>query len=97
MIIADIIIMFNPVTIIIGNLLLFIITIAEHRYSVNQLFMIQNNSKALDSLKGWRGIFKKFRAGIINLFSPEEVEVTFKSDGNRVSYTYTKVEHKRVA
>ena len=59
--------------------------------------MIQNNSQVNGNLRGWRGVFKRFRAGIVSLFSPEEVEVTFKSVGNKVSYTYTKVEHKRVA
>ncbi len=58
--------------------------------------MIQNDSQT-DSLKGIRGFFRRFRTGIINLFSPEEVEVTFKTDGNKVRYTYTKVENKRVA
>jgi len=33
----------------------------------------------------------------IALFQPEEVEVTFKVEGKKISYTYTKVEHKQVA
>jgi hypothetical protein len=41
--------------------------------------------------------FKWIRKKISDLFEPEEVEVTFKQEGNKVSYTYTKVEHKQVA
>jgi hypothetical protein len=32
-----------------------------------------------------------------DLFRPEEVEVTFKKEGDRVTYTYTRVQDKRVA
>jgi len=41
--------------------------------------------------------FKKLGSRIISLFEPEEVEVTFKVEGKKTSYTYTKVEHKQVA
>jgi hypothetical protein len=34
---------------------------------------------------------------LFGLFEPEEVEVTFNKDGNRITYTYTKVAPKRVA
>ena len=41
--------------------------------------------------------FRKLGNRISSLFEPEEVEVTFKVEGKKVSYTYTKVEHKQVA
>ena len=41
--------------------------------------------------------FKKLSSKIAELFEPEEVEVTFKEEGNKTSYTYTKVPHKQVA
>ena len=41
--------------------------------------------------------FKKLGSKIISLFEPEEVEVTFKVEGKKVSYTYTKVSQKQVA
>ena len=34
---------------------------------------------------------------IRNLFKPEEVEVTFTDEGHTISYTYTKIEEKKVA
>ena len=34
---------------------------------------------------------------ISDLFKPEEVEVTFKVEGNTTRYTYTKVPEKQVA
>ncbi len=44
--------------------------------------------------KKWFGkIARKFRS----LFEAEEVEVTFKVEGSKVRYTYTKVEEKKVA
>jgi hypothetical protein len=43
-------------------------------------------------------IFARFFKGLVNrishLFEPEEVEVTFRRDGNKITYTYTKVSHK---
>ena len=41
--------------------------------------------------------FKTLGSKIRGLFQPEEVEVTFKVEGNKTSYTYTKVAHKQVA
>jgi hypothetical protein len=41
--------------------------------------------------------FKKIGSKIAGLFEPEEVEVTFKTEGKKVSYTYTKVNQKQVA
>ncbi len=43
------------------------------------------------------GILKKIKESITNLFKPEEVEVTFKTKGNQVTYTYTKIEARHVA
>ncbi len=48
-------------------------------------------------LDGLSLFLKKLGHRIISLFEPEEVEVTFKVEGKKVSYTYTKVEHKQVA
>ena len=42
-------------------------------------------------------VFKVLKQKISGLFEPEEVEVTFRHDGNRLTYTYTKVSHKQVA
>jgi len=46
-------------------------------------------------------LLRRFFGNIINrlkrLFEPEEVEVTFKMDGKNITYTYIKVEHKKVA
>jgi hypothetical protein len=41
--------------------------------------------------------FKKLADRISELFEPEEVEVEFKVEGDKVSYTYTKVPHKQAA
>ena len=41
--------------------------------------------------------FKKLGSKISDLFEPEEVEVTFKMEGKKRTYTYTKVTHKQVA
>ena len=38
--------------------------------------------------------FKDLKDKISHLFEPEEVEVTFRRDGNKITYTYTKVAHK---
>lgn len=40
---------------------------------------------------------KKVRNSVVSLFQPEEVEVTFKVEGKRMKYTYTKVQDKQVA
>jgi hypothetical protein len=34
---------------------------------------------------------------LIQLFEPEEVEVTFIEEGTQIKYTYTKVQHKGAA
>jgi hypothetical protein len=34
---------------------------------------------------------------IKNLFEPEEVEVTFKTDGDKTKYTYTVIDHHQHA
>lgn len=41
--------------------------------------------------------FKGLGHKIVGLFEPEEVEVTFKVEGNKTTYTYTKVSQKQVA
>ncbi len=43
------------------------------------------------------GLLKKISNKVATLFQPEEVEVTFKEEGNTKSYTYIKVPHKQVA
>ncbi|MFI5195593.1 MAG: hypothetical protein ACHQD8_00750 [Chitinophagales bacterium] len=45
----------------------------------------------------FKKIGSKITSKITSLFEPEEVEVTFKVEGEKVSYTYTKVSHKQVA
>ena len=40
---------------------------------------------------------KRFKKYLNDIFRPEVVEVTFKMDGDNVTYTYTKVEEKQVA
>lgn len=45
----------------------------------------------------FHSFFRMIRTKIGALFTPEEVEVTFKREGNKVTYTYTKVDHKQVA
>jgi hypothetical protein len=42
-------------------------------------------------------LFRKFTKRVVALFEPEEVEVTFKKEGNNITYTYTKVTDKQVA
>jgi hypothetical protein len=44
-----------------------------------------------------RTLFRKIGDKLAQLFEAEEVEVTFKVEGKRIGYTYTKVEHKQVA
>lgn len=43
------------------------------------------------------GVINKIKEQIASLFRPEEVEVTFRMEGNRWTYTYIKVEEKSVA
>ncbi len=40
-------------------------------------------------------LFKTLRSRIASLFEPEEVEVTFKVEGNKMSYTYTKISEEQ--
>lgn len=43
------------------------------------------------------GIVNKVRALIRDIFSLEEVEVTFTKVGDSTRYTYTKISHRQVA
>jgi hypothetical protein len=47
--------------------------------------------------KGTPAFLRKLGDKVVSLFQPEEVEVTFKEEGNTKSYTYIKVPHKQVA
>jgi hypothetical protein len=40
---------------------------------------------------------KRCKKYLNDLFKPETVEVTFKMDGDSMTYTYTKVKEKKVA
>ena len=42
-------------------------------------------------------LFQKLSGMVVGLFEPEEVMVTFKEEGDKTSYTYTKVHQKQVA
>jgi len=42
-------------------------------------------------------IFQRLGGMVVGLFEPEEVEVTFKEEGDKSSYTYTKVHQKHAA
>ncbi len=43
-------------------------------------------------------LLKKVKEKIVSLFEPEEVEINFTVDGEKIRYTYTKVHHhKQVA
>jgi len=59
--------------------------------------MGQVKSQELGMHQSNTGILKRIKEGITNLFKPEEVEVTFKTKGNQVTYTYTKIEVRHVA
>jgi len=59
--------------------------------------MMGTDDKMPVAEKGILIFFKRLKNKIAGLFEPEEVEVTFKVEGKQVKYTYTKVEHKRVA
>ena len=54
-------------------------------------------TRSQGKLNGIVIFFKKLGSKITGLFEPEEVEVTFKVEGKKVSYTYIKVPHKQVA
>jgi hypothetical protein len=58
---------------------------------------METQTKYQGKLNGLALFFKKMGNKITSLFEPEEVEVTFKVEGKKVSYTYTKVPHKQVA
>lgn len=48
--------------------------------------------------QSWFSAFaSRIARSVHNLFRPEEVEVTFKKEGGRITYTYTRVQDKRVA
>jgi len=47
--------------------------------------------------KGLVPFLKLMAEKINNMFRPEEVEVTFKTDGKNATYTYIKVDEKQVA
>ena len=51
--------------------------------------------------QGKQNVLKRFiktlKGRISDVFKPQEVEVTFKKEGKKVRYTYTKVSEKRVA
>ena len=53
--------------------------------------------KLKQTKKDTPGFLKKLGTKLASLFEPEEVEVTFKEEGNTNSYTYIKVSHKQVA
>ena len=44
-----------------------------------------------------RTLLRQIGDKLARLFEAEEVEVTFRVEGKRIGYTYTKVEHKQVA
>ena len=44
---------------------------------------------------GKPGLLRRLWARIAGLFEPEEVEVTFTQQGDKISYTYTKVQHHK--
>ena len=59
---------------------------------------MKNKSKSsMGSRKPVVLFFKRLLRSMSEMFQPEEVEVTFKGEGNHTTYTYTKVEHKQVA
>lgn len=63
---------------------------------VNYLFM-KNMLSAMGKPNTVSRIFKTIRTRISGIFAPQEVEVTFKTDGKKVRYTYTKVSEQKVA
>lgn len=57
---------------------------------------VQLSDKALSNALST--MLNSFRKKIHDIFEPEEVEVNLEEDhGKVVSYTYTKVQHKKVA
>ncbi len=53
-----------------------------------------NRTKKPSFFKLW---FVKVAQKFRRLFEAEEVEVTFKVEGSKIRYTYTKVDEKKVA
>ena len=45
----------------------------------------------------WQKIVKELVSRIKSAFEPEEVEVTFRQEGNRMTYSYTKISRKKAA
>ena len=58
---------------------------------------LSNEAKLMHKPNVIVSFLRKLGSKITALFKPEEVEVTFKVEGKKISYTYTKVEHKQVA
>jgi hypothetical protein len=62
---------------------------------------MNSSSKMSNSSAGkvsWFAVFfRSLGHKVVSLFEPEEVEVTFKVEGNKTTYTYTKVSQKQVA
>ena len=58
---------------------------------------IRNPRLTEPSKNAFSRLLKTIGGKINSIFEPEEVEVTVKSEGNKVRYTYTKVPHKEVA
>lgn len=62
---------------------------------MNSTSKMRNSSAGKGS---WIAIlFRSLGHKVATLFEPEEVEVTFKVEGNKTTYTYTKVTQKQVA
>ncbi len=55
-----------------------------------------SQSSKVDKSHGFTHLFEKLGTKITNLFKPEEVEVTFKLEGKKMTYSY-KVTEKQVA
>jgi hypothetical protein len=58
---------------------------------------IQNEGTGLKGTGRLAMFFTRLKDKITYLFEPEEVEVTFRREGGKITYTYTKVSHKQVA
>jgi len=62
---------------------------------MNSTPKMRNSSADIGS---WFAVFfRSLGHKLVSLFEPEEVEVTFKVEGNKTTYTYTKVTQKQVA
>jgi len=58
---------------------------------------LQKNKPALGNKNRFFHLFLSFSNAVKKLFEPEEVEVTFKMDGNTTKYTYTVIDHHHAA